>query len=112
MKPLVTMQKTLIWLCICVDENPSSRWNEWVYIGFTVSILLSFVSVLIASVLFIVKFISVDLPESLSAFMQVTGWTLSFYMLFIALIMRKKLSAIFTGLAEIYDACKHFIIID
>lgn len=108
MKPLVKMQQTLMWLCICPDESSSSPWKNKIYICFTVTVLFSFVSVLTSSVLFIMKFISTNMPESLGACMQVTGWSLAFYMLLIALILRQKMYGIFTGLAEIYNASKYF----
>lgn len=108
MEPLASIKKMMTWLYICPDESLPSYWKILFYICSTIAQFTVLVSALTGSVLFAIKFFSINLIDAMSACMQLFGWTLLFYMFSIALIMRQKISTIFTRLAEIYDESKYF----
>lgn len=105
MKPLVTNQQVLTWLCICKNET-SSRMEKLAHISFSV-----FVSVFLfwgdlSSLMFFIKFATVDLEESLYALFQVAGLSGMVYLIFVVPFSRHAIAATFDSLSKIYDASK------
>lgn len=106
MRPLVTAQKLLTWLCIRPDDIPVNRWKKLAQTFFTAAILMVILCVLFGSILFVIKFFSIDLKTSLAAITQVYSYLPTLYMFIIAMMMRGKINEILTNLNEIYDERK------
>lgn len=105
MKPLVTNQKVLIWLYLCAVDDVSLRTNlAHIALGATAFLLLILGNV--ASVLFVLKFVSVDLKLSLFALYQIFAISSILYLMIAAFILRHKIHDIFAMLQEIYCESK------
>lgn len=103
MKPLATTQRILAWLFICRDENPSNRWKKFAQICFVSFVLMISLIHFSGSILFAIKFFSIDLKKTASALVQVFAFIPVIYILTIALILRDQIIEIFSKLKDIYD---------
>lgn len=106
MKPLKTNQQVLTWLGVCRAADTVSIPKKLIYIFaafFGFSVVFTSLS---ASVAFFVKFVQIDLEESLYALFQIASFSGLSYIILTAFIMRNKINGIFNRLSHIYDACK------
>lgn len=107
MKPLVTLQRCLFWLCIHPAEETASVKQKKVYVKFTVAALAGQILQIVACVAFCWKFFSIDLERCMFAGIAVVALFGSAYMLVIAVIlMQQKVVAVFKDLTTIYDTSK------
>lgn len=60
----------------------------------------------IASAIFFLKFVSVDLNQSLYAMFQIAAYTNVTYIYIAAFLLRHKITAVFDSLTEIYEESK------
>lgn len=102
-KPLETNRRVLIWLCMFLPDETASKREKLTYIVFTVCGVCTILSMLAASVTFFVKFVSIDLEESLYALVKISAYLCLTYMMIVVFILRHKISDIFEKLSTIYD---------
>lgn len=106
MKPLVTIKRILIWLCMCPPEKSTIEWKKKAFSSFASVVLISFLFALMAHVTYIAKFLKTDFPGCLFAFLGVCGFWGVMYIMTTAFIMRQKMNSVFEKLTEIYDSSK------
>lgn len=107
MKILKAAQQMLMCLCILPIEN-ASRWKRFIYISLAFGIILTIVSLIFSSAVFIFQFFSIDLENTFYAFGQLVTIFPTFYSFVIALIKRRKINTLFIKLNKIYRARKCF----
>lgn len=109
MKPLVTLQRILSWLHLCPEEENIHWRKKLAYIICVSTIFVVISSLAASSAVFFVKFVSIDLKQSLFAVFQVIASSSVLCILIIAFFWSHKISAILEDLSAIYDECKCFI---
>lgn len=111
MKPLKTSHQCLIWLCMCpAPDATTTRWQKTSYTICGFVVLISIISAFVANVMFFVRFISMDLEQSLFAVMFVAAQFGVIYMALSAIILkRQKIQKIFKDLTIIYENGKHVL---
>lgn len=62
----------------------------------------------VASIVFFIKFVSIDLEESLYAIFQIGASIVAVYIAIVAYFLQHKINGIFKGLTAIYGKCKYF----
>lgn len=111
MKVLATTQQVLTLLCICPIDDSTKKWKKLFYIVFSITVLSILLTQIVASTVFMIKYLSVDLERTLYAVYQIFGWLPIFYSFIIALFLRREISALFIGLSGIYNECNVFELI-
>lgn len=106
MQPLTTNKQILIWLSAYPVDETNSKWKKIACGIFSVLVFFGNLSALAASVAYFMKFMSIDLGESLCALLQISGFGSSLFMMLIAVILRHKIKNIFEQLSEIYEMSK------
>lgn len=106
MTPLVTNKRVLVWLNLCSPDDETVEWKRigFAFVGFIV--LISTLSDMLASVAFMLKYISINLEESLYALFQIFGFGSITYAIIVTFFQRHKIREIFQGLSEIYNESK------
>lgn len=101
--PLKMHQQVWTWVGVYpVDEN-SNKWKIFAIYLFTFAILMAHLSLIIASIVFIMQ---ADYEGTLHAISLVTMIIATAYVLIIAFIKRHKVVVIFDMLPEIHLRCK------
>lgn len=106
MIPLVAHQRVWTWLGLCSFDKNTSKWKEFAYFMFYFTLFLSFVGVILASVAFVMIFLSIDLEGSLHALFQVSAYTGLVYVTAVAFFVRHRITHIFEKLTVIYRKSK------
>lgn len=106
MKALQMNRNVLTWIGMCSADESTKKWQKISFklIGFTFFMLM--VISMIISGAFLIKFISIDMEESLFAVFQMVIAGGTWYMIIFAYLLRKQISATVDGLQKIYDTCK------
>lgn len=112
MKPLVTAQKLLTWLCILPPGQSTSGRKKKTFIAFTFTIVGFLILLFIPGVIFIQKFALIDFEKSLFAFCVCLVCSCTIYAASVTYFLRPKIFNIFEKLTKIYDACKIIINFD
>lgn len=107
MKPLESTRRALIWLCV-ISDGASSIWKKMANIAFTILLLLFFVTGFTTSIIFFLKFVSIDLEEALYALFQIAGTTDGLYIMTVGYLTRRKINRALESLTKIYHACTSF----
>lgn len=107
MKPLATTRQMFTWLCICPIENLSLK-KQFCCICFTLMIISALCSLMIASVAYAIKFISIDIENALYTVGQIFCWFPVLYSFITALTKRLDINMLYTKLDEIYAARKYY----
>lgn len=106
MTPLALNRQWLKWLSVYPPESSESQWKQIAYSAVTLIVLISFINGLIGNVYFCVVYVLTDLEQALYGASIVFALLGSFYILLISLMIRKRITAIFSKLSYIYDLCK------
>lgn len=105
MKPLGTIQRFLIWLCIHPADESTTIRQKRIYTIFASVVFFVLLITFLASLAFC--FVSADLGKSLFAFMIAAAELNTMYMMIIGIVvMRPKMTAIFTDLSGIVKNSK------
>lgn len=104
MKPLVTNKRVLTWLCVYPADRTTSSTMKLAYVIFSCVVFFGILISLIASWAFFLKYASIDLEVALFAASQIAAASGILYAIIMTLFSRRKLTAIFLKLNEIYDA--------
>lgn len=107
MKPLTVHRQMLTWLSICPPEANATLMKKYLYIIFTVLDIIIVFGVTSASLVYFVKMVLIDLQESLYALLQIVVYFGIIYVIFVAILLRHKISGIFDKLSLIYETCKN-----
>lgn len=110
MEPLVSVNQLFTWLCICPVDGTVSEWKKTARVPVAIANFAIMVSHFIASLVFLIRFVTTDLPGSLFALMCCCGDFSIVYILITALILRHRVNEIFKGLSAIYSTCKYYSI--
>lgn len=102
MRPLVTSQNVLTWLCVFATKSN----KKYFYIAITFLVIILILSGIFTSFTYLWKYISVDLDSSLYALFQVAGYSSAFYSTVVTAYMRHEIVAIFEKLSNIYKTSK------
>lgn len=102
MKPLVTQQQVLTWLCIYPADKSTSKWLKRAYVIFSVAVVVANSLGLITSVAYVYKFISIDLESSLCSILQIVATLSTSYAYILFFTFRHKIVAFFINLSDIY----------
>lgn len=109
MKPLHENYRSFVLLCICPPTESISYWMKLFNVLILISCILFESTTTIASVVFIGKYFSINLPNALCACYQVATGCMALYTLITAHINRKDLKEIFDAFQAFYDASKIII---
>lgn len=104
MNPLETTQKVMKWLCMCAP-HPTEKTSKKVAYVLCLSIgITAYLGMIASSVAFFVKYVSIDVGESLYALYQIAVSGM-LYVVIVAILMRYRIDALFQNLAMIYKKC-------
>lgn len=102
MRPLQTIERVLIWLCLLSADKPISNWTKLIYFVLTSVVVTSNMAFLATSVTIFMRFYSTDLDGSLYALFQITGILPIIAMIIVSFCLRKKIEMIFEKFRKIY----------
>lgn len=102
MTPLKTNKKVLTFLFVHLADVNVSLWRKLAYALFAVSVFATHVCAIASSAVHFSRFMSDDMGSALFGILQLGGHANMAYMLTIAVILRKKVTAIFDMLIVVY----------
>lgn len=108
MKPLITNQRILIWMCAYPTKRTDDIFQRLSHILFSIFVFLTNISCFTASIAYFLKYATSDLNETLYATIQIAA---SFPMITVSLMiffLRNKFKALFENLNKIYDHSKYY----
>lgn len=108
MVPLEMNQRVLRWLSGYPPRESDSRMRRLAYISFTLFIIMAHFLSAISSITFSSRNITVDLAVTLCSLFPIFGSSSMLFQSIVIIILRQKITAIFDGLAKIYDECKKY----
>lgn len=106
MKPLVTCRQMLTWFCAYPVDPSTSLLRKSSYIITTVFVFMANVCSVASSVAFALKFMQIDLKESLYSVFQIAGSSSTTCAMIIAFSFRFNIAALFENLSNIYNKSK------
>lgn len=107
MKPLPSIQRRLVWLCIHPAEESATNRQQVAYIIFAVVIFAGKLFIFVTSLAFCWKFISIDSERCMLAFMPMAAAFGSAYIMTNTIIrLREKTATVFKDLMIIYENSK------
>lgn len=106
MKPLATAQSIMIWFSFCSAKDFTSIWKKIASFVLFLLILIPNVCLATSSLVYVSKYLSIDLNGSVFAFMIVANHYTWVYFTIIAFFMRHKINGIFELLTTIYRTSK------
>lgn len=105
-RPIVTGQKVLTWFCVYPFDGVTQR-QKILYFSFTFIFHICLVCGEIASAIFFMRFVSIDLELCFYAIFQIAAITCIILMLMVAFLSRFKLKRLFKNLEKIYKWSKY-----
>lgn len=106
MKPLATNQRVLTWLNLHPADETAKRMEKAAYALVYLTIAVVYLTLFASSVMYFLKFISVDLKESLAAVIQIAPAISLLNAMVFTFLLRNKTAAVFKKLSDIYEASK------
>lgn len=103
MIPLATHRKVWAWFCLCATDKSPNVWKQIVAAALTFGILVSFLGLISASGIFVMRFWSTDIEGCLYALFQFFGFLGILYTFIIGILFRKDIAAIFVTLTKIHN---------
>lgn len=108
MKTLAKYREVLTWLCIYLADKSVSKRQKVLHVSFSVLINASNFGALVGSIIIVIENSSVDIVKLSMAFLQIGGLSGEIYMMAVALVSHKKITAMFDSLSEICDTGEYF----
>lgn len=105
MKPLKTTQRMLTWLRVLPANKNASKWQKCSYLALVLVLIITAIAVFSSSLLYVMKFKSVEFADTLMAFRQLVAATSMANSIVVAYFLRHKIPSIFDKLSEIYEKC-------
>lgn len=109
MRPLVTPEYVLSWLCIYLPDATVTKSQKILHVSFTSTLLTIQTIGMAAGLMFAAKNISMELVKSLFESLISFNHGYTVYCALLAFILRKEIPNIFLHLSEIYKECKFFV---
>lgn len=106
MKPLAINRQVFEWLRVCSISTEWSTFRKLASIVLNLIVFLMNLSAVIASAIFILKFVTINLEECLFSLHHGIASLNALFALSIALLFRHKINDLFGRLDAIYDASK------
>ena len=106
MKALIINERLLVWLYFCSDDKIHSKWKRLARIVFSFTVFFVSTSCFPTSLAYVLKFLHINLEESLFALFQVATSTGCIYFSIHAFLFRHRFARLFKTLSDIYDECK------
>lgn len=107
MVPMEMYQRAWTWLCVYPINGNSNTWLKFARIFFTTFTYVAHLSLVAASIAFIIHFASIDLEGCLHSLFHITDHTGLLYALVVGLVLRHKIVVIFEKLQEIHNKSKN-----
>lgn len=104
MVPLKTTKRVLIWLSMSTPDTPLTASEKFTHFLLILVYIFSMVGTFGACATYFVRFVSVNLTESLFALINITASTDIGYCYIMAYINRDKIGMLFKSLSNIYEA--------
>lgn len=108
MKPLRTTKRVLIWLCMCPAAARSTKKKKIAHFIFAFVIFIIILAATIANSVASLKFMSIDMTESVFTFMGSFVNLGTIYALISAYRSRQNIHKILTNLSIIYGESRSF----
>lgn len=103
MQPLVTTHRIIVWMFMCTPDKSTSGFKKCLYFAFLVGVLVGNVGVLFACGAFFLRYVSVDLEQSLHPVMNVGAtFGVNYACIYAACFGQKQMAVIFDKLSAIY----------
>lgn len=107
MTPLATNRQCLIWLYICPAKKSTSQWQKLAHVICATTVLSGLICGFVSNAIFVWKFRSIDVGQTMYAFTFMSGEFSATYMALVGMIfLRHKIDTIFHKLSKIYKASK------
>lgn len=107
MKPLVTDQRVLTWLCVLPAQENTSKWEKRAYIVLVLTLIMAASTVFLSSLVYTVKYMLIDMLETSFGFLQAVAAISMANSIVVAFILRHKIPSVFKKLEEFYEKCKN-----
>lgn len=108
MIPLVSLQRVLTRMCLCPFPDGTSKLTKIKSISLVSILIFCEFNCAITSIAYYMKFMLIDLKESLFSLFQIAAAVGVVYQIFIALFSKRKILGIIQGLNRIYEESKRF----
>lgn len=106
MIPFKTTKWTMTWLCMCPTTKSWNKRKKLIRAVLTLTIIALILCMLVAHLVYFLKFMSVNLGDSLFALMNVIAISDILYGMIVEFFLRHQIGAIFKKLSMIYKASK------
>lgn len=105
-KPLRSCQRLLSYISVCPPEKDTKKFTKLLFKVSPLIIVITVSMALTASILYFLRFHSINLETSLNSLFQVVGLLGLTYSILVTLFTHQKLLAMFVNLEKLYRACK------
>lgn len=106
-KPLFMDQRILMWLCVLPASENTGKLKRFTKIVLVSALIATDLTILAASSLYAVKFVSIDLKEFSIALDSIISAIPMGNTIAMAYLYRHKIPSIFKSLSAIYDKCDY-----
>lgn len=106
MKAFATHQRLFKLMCIWPLADDSSLWKKILITVLGVTVVLSEVLGLLASLVFVAKYVTIDLEGSVKTVFQIAAYINTTYVMFIAFSRRQRIIKLIKKFQRIYDASR------
>lgn len=104
MKPLESTQQVMKWLCMCAPDPTEKTSKQIAYVVCVSTGIVFYLGMIASSVAFFMKYVSIDVGESLYALYQISVSGM-LYVVIVAIFMRHRINSLFQKLMLIYKKC-------
>lgn len=109
MKPLELHQKIMTWIFIVPNAKSNSKFQTVLFATFGCIAIVSQVFAVATSFAYFIKFLSIDIEQSLYTTFQITACASAAYVFILACFSRHQIQSLFEHLTAICDTCKYSI---
>lgn len=110
MQPLASTRQMMMWLSMCTADESSTERQQKAYVAHTYAVLFLNLASFVASVVFCLKYISIDFDGAMFAFMTAIGEFGGIYIMIIAIRMHHQIDNFFHELVgNLHKQCVHSI---
>lgn len=103
MDPLPLNRRVLVWLYMFPPVDGASRWNKLASMCFSSAVCITLVGCVASSVVFVFRFIAIDLEDSLYAMFPLIACSGLLYTHIVAILSRHDITKLFEKLSQIYQ---------
>lgn len=107
MLPLQEVQQIFTWFCICPINKNTSRLASYLRVWFTIVHYIFQATILCSSIIYFLKYLSIDFSDALYVFCQAVGLGNGLYCITVGIFKRDKINSLFTTFQEFYTESKY-----